>query len=133
MSAKVWEMTKSWGRVEWQVLSSAWGISFKIGRGDRFIYCIEANKESQENEEIGEYVPDDKTVEDLGCRGDLKEMEVSNLPDRGKSHGHKNAHCNGEKNRWAQWNLKQRERKYKKVLSTSHRVEQYNNWPWNIH
>lgn len=84
MSAKVWEMTKSWGRVEWQVLSSAWGISFKIGRGDRFIYCIEANKKSQENEEIGEYVPDDKTVEDLGCRGDLKEMEVSNLPDRVK-------------------------------------------------
>ena len=32
-----------------------------------------------------------------------------------------------EKNEWTQWELQQRDRKYKKVLNRSHKAEEYNN------
>ena len=33
-----------------------------------------------------------------------------------------------QKNEWTQWELQQRERKYKKVPNKSHRAEEYNDW-----
>lgn len=54
---------------------------------------------------------------------DLNEMEISHLPDRIQSNGHKVVHWTWEKNGWRQWDLN---RKCKKVPSRCYGAEEYN-------
>lgn len=53
---------------------------------------------------------------------DINEMKVSTLPDK----EFRGTHQTQEENGWTSWDLQQRDRKCKKVLNTSYRVEEYN-------